>query len=94
MNPPSIIQKNNKISKTNISNKPFIKYKLSKSILLKEANKKYYNYTYINTTYLIFNEKSEIVSRFKDYLIYDDTTEFLKTFYSYKELIPRLKKNL
>ena len=92
MNPPSIIQKNNKISKINISNEPFIKYKLSKSILLKEANKKYYNYTYINTTYLIFNEKCEIVSRFKDYLIYDDTTEFLKTFYSYKELIPRLKK--
>ncbi len=92
MSSPSIIQKSNKIFKNNISKEPFIKYKLSKSILLKEANKKYYNYTYINTTYLIFNEKCEIVSRFKDYLIFDDTTEFLKAFYSYKEVIPRLKK--
>ena len=92
MNSPSIIQNYNKISKNNISKDYFTKYKLSKSILLKEANKKYYNYTYINTTYLIFNEKCEIVSRFKDYLIFDDTTEFLKTFYSYKEVIPRLKK--
>ena len=75
-----------------IYNDAFSKYKLSKSILLKSSKRKDYDYIYINTTYLIFNEKCRIVSRFKDYLIYDDTTEFLRRFYSNKELNPRLSK--
>ena len=73
-------------------NDDFSKYKLSKSLLLKSSKSKDYDYIYINTTYLIFNEKCRIVSRFKDYLIFDDTTEFLRRFYSKKELNPRLSK--
>lgn len=35
-----------------------------------------------NIHYLIFNENTSIVSQFKDYLIYDEDSEFLKKFYS------------
>ena len=48
----------------------------------------YFNYSYsllcINN--LIFNEKCRIVSRFKDFLIYDDDTEFLRIYFE-KELL-------
>ena len=41
---------------------------------------------------IIYNESTHIVSIFKDYLIYDDLTEFLKRFYMKSELPQRLKK--
>lgn len=41
---------------------------------------------------IIFNENTHIVSIFKDYLIHDDTTEFLKRFYKSSESTQRLPK--
>lgn len=43
---------------------------------------------------LIFNEKCRIVARFKDFLIYDDTTENLRRFYNAFESQIRLDKVL
>ena len=40
----------------------------------------------------MYNEKVRVVSLFKDYLIYDDLTEFLKRSYTYPEAIIRLSK--
>ena len=68
------------------------KYTLSHNLLYKKYSNKEFNYTYINTNYLIFNEKSRIVSIFKDYLIYDDSTEFLNNYYSKEEIKERLNK--
>ena len=68
------------------------KYTLSHNLLYKKYSNKEFNYTYINTNYLIFNEKSRIVSIFKDYLIYDDSTEFLNNYYSKEEIKERLTK--
>ena len=50
-----------------------------------------YQNDYIQTNYLIFNEKCRSVALFKDYLVYDDNTEFLKRYYTYNELTPKLK---
>ena len=73
-------------------NKILSYYSISQNLLLKKYSNKEYNYAYINTNYLIFNEKCSIVSIFKDYLIYDDSNEFLRKFYSIKENNERLKK--
>ena len=40
----------------------------------------------------MYNEKVKVVSLFKDYLIWDDMTEFLKRSYTYPEGIIRLSK--
>lgn len=40
----------------------------------------------------MYNEKVLVVCVFKDYLIYDDLTEFLKRPYTYPESIIRLSK--
>lgn len=40
----------------------------------------------------MYNEKVQVVSVFKDYLIYDDLTEFLKRPYSLSESPQRLVK--
>lgn len=50
----------------------------------------YYRSTLIN--YIIYNEKSHIVALFKDYLIIDDSSEFLKRYYSTNEAMKRLPK--
>ena len=65
---------------------------LSKNILSKKYSQYEYSFTYYCTNYLIFNEKCLIVARFKDYLVYDDSTEFIRRFYHKKELHSRLKK--
>ncbi len=44
------------------------------------TSRTYYNVKVIND--IIYNECSNIVSMFKDYLIYDDVSEFLKRFYT------------
>ena len=44
------------------------------------TGKDYYNVKIIND--IIYNESTHIVSIFKDYLIYDDVSEFLKRPYT------------
>ena len=65
------------------------------------AKKLYSKYKINNTLYalnvidnIIFNERSHIVSTFKDYLILDDEFEFLKRYYNSKESKIRLKNFL
>ena len=53
-------------------------------------NNNYYNSRIIND--IIYNEKSHIVSKFKDNLISDDNSEFLKRFYTSKESAIRLPR--
>lgn len=48
----------------------------------------YYGKLIINN--IIYNEKTHIVAKFKDYLVIDDFSEFLKRFYKRKESITRL----
>ena len=82
----------------NLSN--FKKSKLSTHSLIakifKKFNRKYnimpkrYNSTIIDN--IIFNEKSHIVSRFKDLLISYDFNDFLKRFYTKNESAVRLPK--
>ena len=50
----------------------------------------YYNVKVIND--IIYNECSNIVSMFKDYLIFDDVSEFLKRFYNVNEAIERMPR--
>ena len=40
------------------------------------VNEKTYNFSIINN--IIYNEKAHIVAKFKDYLIFDDNSEYLK----------------
>jgi hypothetical protein len=75
-----ILQKNNNF------------YIFSKKILTTKYSKFEYSYSLFCTNNLIFNEKCRIVARFKDYLVLDDSTEFLRRFYFKKELNSRLKK--
>ena len=65
---------------------------LSKQILFKKYSKFEYSYTLLCTNNLVFNEKCRLVARFKDYLVLDDSTEFLRRFYIKRELRSRLKK--
>jgi hypothetical protein len=44
------------------------------------TSKEYYNVKIIND--IIYNEPTHVVSVFKDYLIYDDVSEFLKRPYT------------
>ncbi len=41
---------------------------------------------------IIYNESTHVVSVFKDYLVYDDKTEFLRRFYTTREASHRLPK--
>ena len=54
------------------------------------TSRDYYNVKIIND--VIYNENTHIVSVFKDYLIYDDVSEFLKRFYAEHESVNRLPK--
>ena len=63
----------------------------AQSILYMKYNTIYNNNDYIQTYYLIFNEKCRAVARFNDYLILDDNTEFLKRYYPFEEVLPKLK---
>lgn len=59
-----------------------IKLNLNKKYL---TSREYYNVKIIND--IIYNEQTHIVSVFKDYLIFDDISEFLKRFYNKLESI-------
>ena len=65
-------------------------YYAFKKIIKKYINPKYYTVNIINN--IIYNEKSHIVAIFKDYLILDDTSEFLKRYYKNYESGVRLPK--
>lgn len=54
------------------------------------TSKEYYNTKIIND--IIYNENTHIVSVFKDYLIFDDVSEFLKRQYEVSESKKRLPK--
>lgn len=49
-----------------------------------------YNVRQIND--IVYNEKANIVANFKDFLIFDDCSEFLKRYYKSKEIDERLPK--
>ena len=73
----------------NITNNKFSydnRLKLSNNILYKKYSSFKYSYASICINNLMFNEKCRIVSRFKDYLIYDDDTEFCRTNYKKEKL--------
>ena len=67
-------------------------FSLSKKILYHKYSQFEYSFSLICTNNLIFNEKCRIVARFKDFLVLDDSTEFLRRFYPKKQLKIRLKK--
>jgi len=54
------------------------------------TSKDFYNVKIVND--IIYNEPTHTVAVFKDYLIYDDLSEFLKRFYSEQEAVQRLPK--
>lgn len=54
------------------------------------TSRTYYNVKVIND--IIYNEASNIVSMFKDYLIFDDVSEFLKRSYTHHEAVERMPR--
>ena len=66
------------------------------SYINKSLNKKYFINNTIYGKYIIesllYEEKNKYVSRFKEYLIIDETAEFFKRYYNFKESLERLTK--
>ena len=60
--------------------------------ILRKYNSFRFSYELICVNNLIYNEKCRIVARFKDYLVLDDNTEFLRRYYKKKELFSKLTK--
>lgn len=54
------------------------------------TSKDFYNVKLIND--IIYNEPNHLVAIFKDYLIYDDLSEFLKRYYEQSEVVTRVPK--
>ena len=79
------------MSHLNISKKPqdYSKIFLRK-LYTKYSSENNYN-SYI-TNNILSNNKSLIVAKFKDFLLYEDLSEFMKRFYRLEEIRPRLKK--
>ena len=50
------------------------------------------NYNLYAISKILSNDKCLIVAKFKDFLLYEDQSEFLKRFYRLEEIGPRLKK--
>ena len=67
---------------------------ISYTNLFKKYTSGNFSYHKILANNLIFNDTCRIVARFKDYLIFDDNTEFLRRFYSSEESKPRLDRIL
>ena len=74
------------------SNKIYEKEKIIHNNLVLNYAKFEYSYSSLCINNLMFNEHCQVVARFKDFLILDDMTEFLRRFYSRKELKKRLIK--
>ena len=66
------------------------------NVIVRNLNKKYlttresYNAKVIND--IVYNENTHVVSVFKDYLIFDEVSEYLKRFYAKDESATRLPK--
>lgn len=81
--------------KETIRNKTILKCPINlQSLLYRKYSSSEYDYTYINTTRLIYNENCLLAAKFKDYLIYDDLTEFFRRYYTSAEIYPRLARIL
>ena len=92
-NQQSIINTSNKNTNTNSDNRS---NKINPQNII-SANLKKYNATIINykintTNSLIFDQKIHLVAIFKDYLIWDDLSDFLKRFYFLNESIQIIPK--
>lgn len=76
--------------------KPLIPFERIIIYLKKLLNKKYYvnkiQYEKSIIRNIIYDGKNKIVSRFKENLIWNDTSEFIKKFYRKKESLLRLNK--
>ena len=59
-------------------------------LYIKYSHEHNYNLVIINN--ILANNNSLIVSKFKEFLLYEEQSEFLKRFYRLKEISPRLKK--
>ena len=78
---------------TNLNNsKYFLSYSklIHEKLYIKYSQEHNYNIYTINN--ILSNNKSLVVSKFKEFLLYEDSSEFLKRFYQLKEIAPRLKK--
>ena len=84
--------KNEKYLKNIMKSNIFIKYKnlIIKNLKKYNVNNTFYNIKIIND--IIYDEKKHIVSVFKNYLLWDETSDFLKRFYYKSESIKRLPK--
>ena len=80
-------------------NKPSNKLSIVRSLIMRVnymiqektySNSKLYCKHVIND--IIYNERANIVATFKDYLIFDDTSEFFKRSYNFNEINIRLQK--
>ena len=85
--------------KKSFENEKYDKYIENNRLLLNKKlygkyNSRDYQYNTITINNLIFNEKCRIVAVFKDFLILDDNTEFLRRFYTSPESRPRLNRIL
>ena len=67
---------------------------ISYTKLFKKYSSGNFSYHKILANNLVFNDTCRIVARFKDYLILDDNSEFLRRFYGKEESNPRLNKIL
>ena len=83
-NSNSYIEINNKITSNKISFSSII----SKNLKKYSITKKNYHIYIINS--LILDQKIHIVTEFKNYLLWDETSEFLKRFYRAEESVDRL----
>ena len=89
-----MITNNRKISQTS----KMTIFRVLRQICYTKLFKKYssgnFSYHKILANNLVFNDSCRIVARFKDYLILDDNTEFLRRFYNNDESHPRLNRIL
>ncbi len=90
-NPPlNSFRKNSIINQKIPSNKAL--QKRIHELFLKKYSKLPFSYNKNIIENIIYNERSHIVATFKDHLIADDIGEFLKRYYTKKEIDERLKK--
>ena len=68
--------------------------KISYKKLLSKYSSGKYSYDIISINNLVFNETCLVTAKFKDFLIYDDNTEFIRKFLSSKDTNIRLKRIL
>ena len=68
--------------------------KISYKKLLSKYSSGKYSYDIISINNLVFNETCLVTAKFKDFLIYDDNTEFIRKFFSSKDTNIRLKRIL